>query len=49
MIAAATLGIFLIPMLYVIFQRLRERVSGAGAKERRVVVTGETPQHRAAE
>jgi HAE1 family hydrophobic/amphiphilic exporter-1 len=49
MIAAATLGIFLIPMLYVIFQRMRERVGGAGAKERRVVVSGETPRHRAAE
>jgi HAE1 family hydrophobic/amphiphilic exporter-1 len=34
MIAAATLGIFLIPMLYVIFQRMRERVGGASRTER---------------
>jgi hypothetical protein len=27
MIAAAVVGIFVIPMLYVVFQRLRERVS----------------------
>jgi multidrug efflux pump subunit AcrB len=39
-IAAATLGIFLIPMLYVIFQRMRmrmrmrERVGGASRTER---------------
>ncbi|MGE4080581.1 MAG: efflux RND transporter permease subunit [Reyranella sp.] len=31
MIAAAVLGIFVIPMLYVVFQSLRERVSGKAA------------------
>jgi len=40
MLVAATVGIFLIPMLYVVFQRLRERfhggsVSRGAAKERR--------------
>jgi multidrug efflux pump subunit AcrB len=34
MIAAATLRIFLIPMLYMIFQRMRERVSSASRIER---------------
>jgi multidrug efflux pump len=42
MIAASTVGVFLIPMLYVVFQRLRERSSRwlparrgrAGAPER---------------
>jgi hydrophobic/amphiphilic exporter-1 (mainly G- bacteria), HAE1 family len=29
MLAAALLGVFVIPMLYVVFQRLRERVKGA--------------------
>ena len=33
-IVAATFGIFLIPMLYVIFQRMRERVGGASRTER---------------
>ncbi len=28
MLAAATVGIFFIPVLYVIFQRLRERIKG---------------------
>lgn len=28
MIAASSIGIFLIPMLYVVFQRLRERIRG---------------------
>jgi HAE1 family hydrophobic/amphiphilic exporter-1 len=30
MLAASLLGIFLIPMLYVVFQGLRERVGGRG-------------------
>ena len=30
MLAAALVGIFVIPMLYVVFQSLRERVSGKG-------------------
>jgi hydrophobe/amphiphile efflux-1 (HAE1) family protein len=29
MLAASSIGIFLVPMLYVVFQRLRERVKGA--------------------
>ena len=49
MIAAATLGIFLIPMLYVIFQRLRERVGGTSGKQERALVEGESPQHRLVE
>jgi HAE1 family hydrophobic/amphiphilic exporter-1 len=31
MLVASTLGIFLIPMLYVVFQRLRERLHGSAA------------------
>jgi HAE1 family hydrophobic/amphiphilic exporter-1 len=31
MIAAALLGIFVIPLLYVVFQRLRERVAPGSA------------------
>jgi hypothetical protein len=34
MLAAAIVGVFLIPVLYVIFQKLRERVKGG---------TGTTP------
>jgi hypothetical protein len=30
MLAAATVGVFFIPVLYVIFQWLRERVGGGG-------------------
>jgi hypothetical protein len=29
MLAASSIGIFLVPMLYVTFQRLRERAKGA--------------------
>jgi hypothetical protein len=29
MLAASSIGIFLVPMLYTTFQRLRERVKGA--------------------
>jgi hypothetical protein len=32
MLAAAIVGVFLIPVLYVIFQKLRERVKGGGGK-----------------
>jgi multidrug efflux pump subunit AcrB len=32
MIAASTIGIFLIPMLYVVFQRLREKIHGMGKR-----------------
>jgi hypothetical protein len=36
MLAASSIGIFLVPMLYVIFQQLRERIKlrfgGSGAK-----------------
>jgi len=28
MLAASSIGIFMVPMLYVVFQRLRERVKG---------------------
>ena len=49
MIAAATLGIFLIPMLYVIFQRMRERVGGSAGKQGGVVIAGDSTQHRPAE
>jgi hypothetical protein len=31
MLAAAAVGIFVIPALYIVFQRLRERVKGARA------------------
>jgi len=34
MIAASCLGIFMIPMLYVVFQRVRERVGGARSTPR---------------
>ncbi len=34
MIAAATIGVFLIPMLYVVFQWLRERIKGEHRRER---------------
>jgi HAE1 family hydrophobic/amphiphilic exporter-1 len=33
MLAAAAFGIFVIPMLYVVFQRLRERTAGRGVKK----------------
>jgi Cu/Ag efflux pump CusA len=33
MIAASFLGVFLIPLLYVVFQRLRERIKRQPAKE----------------
>jgi hypothetical protein len=33
MIAASFLGIFLIPLLYVVFQRFREKVKRRSAKE----------------
>jgi HAE1 family hydrophobic/amphiphilic exporter-1 len=33
MLAAAAFGIFVIPMLYVVFQWLRERTAGSGAKK----------------
>ncbi|MGF7207058.1 HAE1 family hydrophobic/amphiphilic exporter-1 [Skermanella aerolata] len=48
MIAAATLGIFLIPMLYVIFQRMRERVGGNRSKAPGVGMNA-TQQHSSAE
>ena len=32
MIAAAAIGIFLIPPLYVVFQWLRERIKGIGRR-----------------
>jgi multidrug efflux pump subunit AcrB len=35
MIAASFLGIFVIPILYVLFQHLRERIKGQGRTERR--------------
>jgi hydrophobe/amphiphile efflux-1 (HAE1) family protein len=35
MIAASFLGIFVIPILYVLFQHLRERIKGEGRAERR--------------
>ncbi len=35
MIAASFLGIFVIPILYVLFQHLRERIKGQGRAERR--------------
>jgi HAE1 family hydrophobic/amphiphilic exporter-1 len=31
MLVASTVGVFLIPMLYVVFQRLRERFHGCPA------------------
>ena len=34
MLAAAILGIFLIPLLYVVFQWTREKVKGTNAEER---------------
>jgi hypothetical protein len=34
MLVASTVGIFLIPMLYVVFQRLREWKPGAKRRER---------------
>jgi hypothetical protein len=37
MLIASTIGIFLIPMLYVVFQRLREWKPGRRARERDVV------------
>jgi Cu/Ag efflux pump CusA len=40
MLAAAIVGVFLIPVLYVIFQKLRERVKGRGGKG---PTTGPTP------
>ena len=33
MIAASFLGIFVIPILYVVFQSVRERLKGQGRKE----------------
>ncbi len=40
MLVASTVGIFLIPMLYVVFQRLREKFHGAPDAERRNVEAG---------
>ncbi len=40
MLAAAIVGVFLIPVLYVIFQKLRERVKGRGGPG---PTTGPTP------
>lgn len=39
MIAASTIGIFLVPMLYVIFQRLRERAQGDKAVSQNAVAS----------
>jgi hypothetical protein len=36
MIAASSIGIFLVPMLYVIFQRMRERVKAASKSPSRL-------------
>jgi HAE1 family hydrophobic/amphiphilic exporter-1 len=44
-----TLGIFLIPMLYVIFQRMRERVGGTGRKEERLTASDSGQSHQSAE
>ncbi|HET9019797.1 MAG TPA: efflux RND transporter permease subunit, partial [Acetobacteraceae bacterium] len=44
MIAATSLGVFLIPMLYVAFQSLRERVKGARRRHHRGAKARETVQ-----
>jgi len=37
MLAASSFGIFLVPMLYVTFQRLRERVTRFGGSDKRSI------------
>jgi multidrug efflux pump subunit AcrB len=37
MLAASSVGIFLVPMLYVTFQRLRERVTRFGGSDKRSI------------
>ncbi|ACB96653.1 efflux RND transporter permease subunit [Beijerinckia indica] len=49
MLAASTIGVFLIPMLYVVFQKMVERVSSAKPKTQKVLAqTGEPPAPRSA-
>jgi HAE1 family hydrophobic/amphiphilic exporter-1 len=48
MLAAALIGIFLIPMLYVVFQWLRERVSRRPAAAAAPAPPGEAPAARGA-
>ena len=48
MLAAALLGVFLIPMLYVVFQWLRERVSRRPAAARAPAEPDELPAPRGA-
>jgi hydrophobic/amphiphilic exporter-1 (mainly G- bacteria), HAE1 family len=45
MIAASFLGVFLIPLLYVVFQRLRERIKGQPAKGDLPAGAGAKPDH----
>jgi HAE1 family hydrophobic/amphiphilic exporter-1 len=48
MLAAALLGVFLIPMLYVVFQWLRERVSRGPAPATAPAPPGDVPTPRGA-
>ncbi len=41
MLAAAILGIFLIPLLYVVFQWTREKVKGSGGEKAKPVEAAE--------
>jgi hydrophobic/amphiphilic exporter-1 (mainly G- bacteria), HAE1 family len=45
MIAASFLGIFLIPLLYVVFQRLREKIKRKPAKGDLQAGAGAKPDH----
>jgi hydrophobe/amphiphile efflux-1 (HAE1) family protein len=45
MIAASFLGVFLIPLLYVVFQRLRERIKRQPAKRGLQTGAGAKPEH----
>src|SRR5216684_4051533 len=45
MIAASFLGVFLIPLLYVVFQRLRERIKRQPAKQDLQTGAGAKPDH----
>jgi hypothetical protein len=40
MLAAPLFGIFLIPLLYVVFQWLREKVKGGGKMQAGAAITG---------
>jgi Cu/Ag efflux pump CusA len=48
MLAAATIGIFFIPVLYVIFQWLRERVRGSGGAASAAAVSPAVQRENAA-